>query len=230
MSFPEKIKVGEIFVAAGAAFGKMAEMIESIQKAGETSSTGKWSAQEIKMLQSALKPFIAELRRIHSTVKNKKDEEKSAVSDPTDFIDMNEPSTVKAADDKEIAFNESLSELPKSGSAEDTPIIRSEEQAAITSEEQIANHSEEQAALSRAQVFISEGQVFISEEQIPISEEQIPISEEQISICEEEIPISEEQVSICEEEIPISGEQVSITEEGISISEEQLLILSNRRI
>ncbi|GIY05101.1 hypothetical protein CEXT_507921, partial [Caerostris extrusa] len=114
MSFPEKIKVGEIFVAAGAAFGKMAEMIESIQKAGETSTTGKWSVQEIRMLQSALKPFIAELRRIHSTVQNKKDEEKSAVSDPTDFIDMNEPSTVKAADDREMAFNKSLSELPKS--------------------------------------------------------------------------------------------------------------------
>ncbi|GIY08386.1 hypothetical protein CDAR_274661 [Caerostris darwini] len=117
MSDPEKLKVGEIFVAAGAAFTKMAELITSLQKVGEAStSSGKWSLQEIQMLQSAVKPFIAELRRIQSTVQSHNDEVISSVRDATDFIDLKESSTEsdkKPSNDKEMALNTAVSLPPK---------------------------------------------------------------------------------------------------------------------
>ncbi|GFR07260.1 chromatin complexes subunit BAP18 [Trichonephila clavata] len=63
-------KVGEIFSAAGAAFSKMSELIMSLHSVGEASpSSGKWSLQEIQMLQSSVRNFNNELKRIQDSLK-----------------------------------------------------------------------------------------------------------------------------------------------------------------
>ncbi|GIY72208.1 hypothetical protein CEXT_8391, partial [Caerostris extrusa] len=82
-----------------------------------STSSGKWSLEEIQMLQSAVKPFIAELRRIQSTVQSHNDAAStSAVRDATDFIDLKESSTEsdkKPSNDKEMALNTAVSLPPK---------------------------------------------------------------------------------------------------------------------
>ncbi|GFY56578.1 chromatin complexes subunit BAP18 [Trichonephila inaurata madagascariensis] len=63
-------KVGEIFLAAGLAFSKMSKLITSLHSVGEASpSSGKWSVQEIQMLQSSVRNFNNELKRIHDSIK-----------------------------------------------------------------------------------------------------------------------------------------------------------------
>ncbi|GFY52211.1 chromatin complexes subunit BAP18 [Trichonephila inaurata madagascariensis] len=62
--------VGEIFLAAGLAFSKMSKLIISLHSVGEASpSSGKWSVQEIQMLQSSVRNFNNELKRIHDSIK-----------------------------------------------------------------------------------------------------------------------------------------------------------------
>ncbi|GFT04212.1 chromatin complexes subunit BAP18 [Nephila pilipes] len=94
MNCPITDKVGEIFLAAGAAFSKMSELIMSLHSVGEASTTsGKWSLQEIQMLQSAVRNFNTELKRIQDSAKsaennsgNDTDQEKSLEKENEELV------------------------------------------------------------------------------------------------------------------------------------------------
>ncbi|GFS35855.1 chromatin complexes subunit BAP18 [Nephila pilipes] len=108
-------KVGEIFIAAGAAFSKMSELIMSLHSVGVASTTsGKWSLQEIQMLQSAVRNFNTELKRIQDSAKsadndnsNDTDQEKSPEKENEELANdvdaKNSPSeTVNVSENNEV--------------------------------------------------------------------------------------------------------------------------------
>jgi len=65
-------KVGEIFTAAGAAFTTLGELSMQLHSLVEPSpSSGKWTDEEIEMLQVTIKRFGDDLNRISERIKNR---------------------------------------------------------------------------------------------------------------------------------------------------------------
>ncbi|GBM47333.1 Chromatin complexes subunit BAP18 [Araneus ventricosus] len=117
MSNPNADKVGEIFLAGGAAFHKMSELIMSLHSVGDASpSSGKWSLQEIQMLQSSVKTFNNELKRIHKSIKsNSSGQAEVQVKEPVGIIGLKKTTTgaVKnISDDKMRTLTTGISQSP----------------------------------------------------------------------------------------------------------------------
>ncbi|XP_052215973.1 chromatin complexes subunit BAP18-like isoform X2 [Dreissena polymorpha] len=65
-------KVGEIFTAAGAAFGKLGELTMQLHPSAEQSpASGKWTEQEIEALRQSVKRFGEDLNKISEIIKNR---------------------------------------------------------------------------------------------------------------------------------------------------------------
>lgn len=66
-------KVGEIFTAAGAAFSKLGELTMQLHPVTETStSSGKWTDEEVDMLRSSVKRFGDDMTKISEHIKLRK--------------------------------------------------------------------------------------------------------------------------------------------------------------
>ncbi|XP_014247973.1 chromatin complexes subunit BAP18 [Cimex lectularius] len=64
-------KVGEIFTAAGAAFNKLAELTLQLHPSADSPSGGKWTEEDIDMLQSAIIKFNEDLNLVSETIKRR---------------------------------------------------------------------------------------------------------------------------------------------------------------
>uniref|UniRef100_A0A0P4VVQ9 Putative chromatin complex subunit bap18-like isoform 4 n=2 Tax=Rhodnius TaxID=13248 RepID=A0A0P4VVQ9_9HEMI len=64
-------KVGEIFTAAGAAFNKLAELTLQLHPNADTASGGKWTEEDIDMLQTAIVKFNEELSLVSDLIKKR---------------------------------------------------------------------------------------------------------------------------------------------------------------
>ncbi|KAK3877423.1 hypothetical protein Pmani_014656 [Petrolisthes manimaculis] len=65
-------KVGEIFLAAGTAFSKLAELTMQLHPTAEQSPAGtKWTDEEIEMLRSSVKRFGDDLNVISQRIKSR---------------------------------------------------------------------------------------------------------------------------------------------------------------
>ncbi|KAK8749535.1 hypothetical protein OTU49_015418, partial [Cherax quadricarinatus] len=65
-------KVGEIFLAAGTAFNKLAELTMQLHPTAEQSPAGtKWTDEEIEMLRSSVKRFGDDLNVISQRIKSR---------------------------------------------------------------------------------------------------------------------------------------------------------------
>ncbi|CAH0388548.1 unnamed protein product [Bemisia tabaci] len=64
-------KVGEIFTAAGAAFNQLGELILQLHPTADSPSGGKWSDEEIAMLQQSVVKFMDDLAQISAHIKKK---------------------------------------------------------------------------------------------------------------------------------------------------------------
>ncbi|XP_043489392.1 chromatin complexes subunit BAP18 isoform X2 [Polistes fuscatus] len=63
-------KVGEIFTAAGAAFGKLGELTMQLHPTTD-SPAGKWTDEEIEMLRHSVKTFSEDLSKISERIKGR---------------------------------------------------------------------------------------------------------------------------------------------------------------
>ncbi|XP_015187041.1 PREDICTED: chromatin complexes subunit BAP18 isoform X2 [Polistes dominula] len=63
-------KVGEIFSAAGAAFGKLGELTMQLHPTTD-SPAGKWTDEEIEMLRHSVKTFSEDLNKISERIKGR---------------------------------------------------------------------------------------------------------------------------------------------------------------
>ncbi|XP_042879707.1 chromatin complexes subunit BAP18-like isoform X1 [Penaeus japonicus] len=65
-------KVGEIFLAAGTAFNKLAELTMQLHPTAEQSPSGtKWTDEEIEMLRSSVRRFGDDLNVISQRIKSR---------------------------------------------------------------------------------------------------------------------------------------------------------------
>lgn len=65
-------KVGEIFAAAGTAFSKLGELTMQLHPSSEPApSSGKWTDNEIEMLQTSVKKFGEDLNGISEIIKSR---------------------------------------------------------------------------------------------------------------------------------------------------------------
>ncbi|KAL1124394.1 hypothetical protein AAG570_001023 [Ranatra chinensis] len=64
-------KVGEIFTAAGAAFNKLAELTLQLHPMSDSPSGGKWTEEDIDMLQSAIVKFNEDLTVVSDHIKRR---------------------------------------------------------------------------------------------------------------------------------------------------------------
>nr|XP_018900734.1 PREDICTED: chromatin complexes subunit BAP18 [Bemisia tabaci] len=64
-------KVGEIFTTAGAAFNQLGELILQLHPTADSPSGGKWSDEEIAMLQQSVVKFMDDLAQISAHIKKK---------------------------------------------------------------------------------------------------------------------------------------------------------------
>ncbi|KAF8788141.1 chromatin complexes subunit BAP18-like [Argiope bruennichi] len=114
MSNPNADKVGEIFLAGGAAFHKMSELIMSLHAGDTTPASGKWSLQEIQMLQTSVRTFNNELKRIHKSIKENSSQVESRVKDTVGIIGLKKTSTgtVKNMSDDKMRISTGISQSP----------------------------------------------------------------------------------------------------------------------
>ncbi|CAH1396840.1 unnamed protein product [Nezara viridula] len=71
MTMNSASKVGEIFTAAGAAFNKLAELTLQLHPTADSPSGGKWTEEDIDMLQSAILKFNEDLNLVSDHIKRK---------------------------------------------------------------------------------------------------------------------------------------------------------------
>ena len=66
-------KVGEIFLSAGDAFGRLGELTMQLQGGGQGGGGGgvKWTDDEVDMLHSAVRTFAEDLQTISETIKQR---------------------------------------------------------------------------------------------------------------------------------------------------------------
>ncbi|ELU18351.1 hypothetical protein CAPTEDRAFT_159160 [Capitella teleta] len=102
-------KVGEIFAAAGTAFGKLGELTMQLHPSTEAApSSGKWTETEIEMLRNSVKNFGEDLNKISDIIKartimhikttmKRKSFEEAGLSPPTENEKSPKKSTVQRA-------------------------------------------------------------------------------------------------------------------------------------
>ena len=66
-------KVGEIFLSAGDAFGRLGELTQQLEDGGQAGGGGgvKWTDEEVDMLHTAVRTFAEDLQAITETIKQR---------------------------------------------------------------------------------------------------------------------------------------------------------------
>ncbi|KAF6200829.1 hypothetical protein GE061_005276 [Apolygus lucorum] len=64
-------RVGDIFSAAGQAFSRLSELTAALHPTADSTSGGKWTDEDIDMLQSAILKFNEDLSLISENVKRR---------------------------------------------------------------------------------------------------------------------------------------------------------------
>lgn len=63
--------VGEIFREAGTAFSKLSELTLLLTPMGQSQPGGKWTEEEIEMLQACINRFATDINKISQRIKNR---------------------------------------------------------------------------------------------------------------------------------------------------------------